>query len=125
MEPTPSEPRLPRTAAQRPRHTTAQRAVLALNIVVVVGCLAGAAGLVYGKGQLDNRLQTEKYELSTTVPAAPAGSTPDGNTIATVPPETFAPADPQAQNFLIAGSDVNACVEPNSQWAGAADLRRS
>ncbi len=39
-------------------------------------------------------------------------------------PATFPAADPEAQNFLIAGSDANACVDPNSQWAGAADPSR-
>ena len=37
---------------------------------------------------------------------------------------TFPPADPQAQNFLITGSDANACVDPDSPWAGAADPAR-
>ena len=114
MEYSPSEPELPRTAAQRPRHTKAQRAVLALNIFVVVGCVVGAAGLVYGKDQLDGRLQTEKFELESTVVTAAATSLPGQSTLATVPLETFPVADPQAQNFLITGSDNNACYDEGS-----------
>jgi len=108
---------------RRPRHTTVQRAVLALNITVVVACLAGAIGLVYGKSQLDGRLQTDKADVATTIaattqpPSTVAGST-------TSPAPTFPPAVTTAQNFLIAGSDNNPCVDPNSPWAGAADPQR-
>lgn len=123
METPPIEPSKPYT----PRHTNTQRAVLALNIVVVIACLVGAGALVYGKQQLDQRLQTESVVVSTTAPAQqPAGpdDTGGGATTSTGVPETFPPADPQAQNFLIAGSDSNACVDPDSPWAGAADPTR-
>lgn len=39
-------------------------------------------------------------------------------------PTSFPVADPQAQNFLITGADSNACVDPSSPWAGAADPAR-
>lgn len=124
MEYTPSEPKVRPTAAQRPRHTSAQRAVLALNILVVIGCIAGATALVYGKNELDNRLQTEKVVVQTSV--LPAQSTVvSGETVATVPEETFPAADPLAQNFLITGSDNNACFDEGSPWAGAAVGRES
>jgi LCP family protein required for cell wall assembly len=97
--------------------------VLALNIFVVVGCLAGAGALVYGKDQLDGRLQTEKFEPTTPAPTAPGSTVVGQSTLATVPQETFAPADPQAQNFLITGSDNNACYDEGSPWAGAAEGR--
>lgn len=119
MEYTPSEPKVRPTLAQRPRHTSAQRAVLALNILVVVGCISGATALVYGKNELDNRLQTEKVVVQTSVLPTPTTVTP-GETVATVPEETFPAADPLAQNFLITGSDNNACFDEGSPWAGAA-----
>ncbi|CAB4364564.1 MAG: hypothetical protein F2681_11735 [Actinobacteria bacterium] len=123
MEPTPAEPK------RTPRHTTSQRVVLTLNIVVVLACLVGAAALIYGKDQLDGRLQTDKVAVQTTVQTVPATqvSTDDtGNaTTSQAPDATFPPADPAAQNFLITGSDANACVEPNSPWAGAADPSRA
>ena len=111
----------------KPRHTNVQRAVLALNVVVVIACLVGAGVLVYGKQQLDQRLQTDSFDVVTTLvgPGATiapidSSATPESTGV----PETFPPADPDAQNFLITGSDVNACVDPDSQWAGAADPTR-
>lgn len=111
----------------KPRHTNAQRAVLTINVVIVIACLVGAAGLVYGKSQLDARQQTSLGNINTTIagdvsPTQAPGDT--GVTSSTGVPETFPAADPAAQNFLIVGSDANACVDPNSQWAGAADPGR-
>ncbi len=117
----------------KPRHTNAQRAVLAINIVVVIACLVGAGALIYGKNQLDGRLQTSLGVVNTTTPGQPTvttvGAPGETNvvsdpTASTAVPETFPPADPAAQNFLIVGSDANACVDANSQWAGAADPGR-
>jgi LCP family protein required for cell wall assembly len=118
-EPT-SDPSTPFT----PRHTGAQRLMLGFNIVVVLACVVGAGVLLYGKSQADLRLQTPKVAVNTTLPShKPSASTAVGDTAATTP-DTFPTADPQAQNFLITGSDANACVSPNSPWAGAADPAR-
>lgn len=118
--PTPEQ----QAAPFRPRHTTAQKAVLGVNIVLVIACLGGAIGLLYGKNQLDNRLQTAKVEVATTVPRPT--TTQPGTTVAgsTTTPGTFPPADPTARNFLVTGSDANACVTPGSPWANAADQAR-
>ena len=61
----------------RPHHTRAQKAILALNVFVVFLCIVGAVGLIFGKDQLDRRLQTSRVDVATTVEAtAPApGST--------------------------------------------------
>ncbi len=110
----------------KPHHTVAQRVVMAFNIVVVIACLAGAGALLYGKNELDNTLATEQVDVVTTT-AAPAPTTTVVGTTIPVPsttPATFPPADPSAKNFLIAGSDANSCVDPNSQWANAADPGR-
>ena len=113
-----------------PRHTNAQRAVLTINIIVVIACLVGAGALIYGKNQLDGRLQTSLGAVDTTIDGqstpnpAPGETTPAGGSSSTAVPETFPAADPGAQNFLIVGSDANACVDANSQWAGAADPGR-
>jgi LCP family protein required for cell wall assembly len=114
------------TPAPHARHTVAQKAILALNIVVVLACVFGAGGLLYAKGLLDRRLQTEKFSVATTVLPAPTGvaSTLPGDTTPTSSGSTFPPADPQAQNFLITGEDNRPCVDPNSPWAGAADPSR-
>ena len=114
----------------KPRHTNTQRAVLAVNIIVVIACLVGAGALVYGKNQLDGRLQTSLIDVNTSVAGQPTATPPPGDTTeggetaSTPVPETFPPADPAAQNFLIVGSDANACVDANSPWAGAADPGR-
>lgn len=114
----------------RPHHTVAQRLVLGVNIVVVLACLAGAAGLVWAKGEADKRLQTPKVAVVTSV-AVPTTIVPDSvypidsGQVNTTTGETFPPADPQAKNFLITGSDTNACTDPNSPWAGAADPARA
>ncbi len=124
----PNEPADPAPSAQprRNRHTRAQRTILAINVVLAVVCLAAAIGLVYGKHELDGRLQTAKVVVSTTT-ATTVPRTTDavtGSTELVVVESTFPPADPQAQNFLIAGSDNNPCVDPDSPWAGAADSSR-
>ena len=118
------EPDLP--PSFKPHHTVAQRVVMAFNIVVVIACLVGAGALLYGKNELDNTLATEQVDVVTTT-AAPAPTTTVVGTTIPVPsttPATFPPADPSAKNFLIAGSDANSCVDPNSQWANAADPGR-
>lgn len=111
----------------KPRHTNAQRAILGLNIVVVLACLVGAFAMIYGKQQLDDRLVTRGIEINTTVASVPLSTAPadtSGATSSTGVPATFPAADPEAQNFLIVGSDANACVDPGSPWAGAADPTR-
>ncbi len=119
--PTPEPPAAP----FRPRHTTAQKVVLGVNIIIVIACVAGAVGLLYGKNQLDNRLQTARVDVSTTLGSAGVvTSTTLGLDTSTTTGATFPPADPAAKNFLITGSDANACVDPGSPWANAADQAR-
>jgi len=119
MEPTPLQPSQAASHPSRQHHTIAQRAILALNIVVVIACLAGATALLYGKSELDGRLQTEKADVQTTAAPTVTADPNGGSTSSTLTPETFPPADPLAQNFLITGSDAAACADPNSPWAGA------
>lgn len=114
-------------ARGRKRHTGAQRLILGVNLFIAVACLAGAIGLVYGKSQLDQRLQTEKVTVDTspvTVTTEVVASGPTATADTTPAAATFPPANPQAQNFLIAGSDTNPCVDPSSPWSGAADPAR-
>jgi LCP family protein required for cell wall assembly len=108
----------------RPRHTAGQRAILALSITVIIGCLAGAGALLVGKHELDGRLQTAKVDVTAGSNSVTPNTDANGSTVPTVPPETFPLADPQAQNFLIVGNDAHACVDPGSPWAGAADPSR-
>jgi len=114
----------------RPHHTRTQKFILTLNVFVVFVCLVGAVGLIFGKDQLDRRLQTSRVSVATTVLGdvpAPGSTFIPGTADSTVPsttPNTFPLADPLAKNFLITGSDSNPCVSPDSPWAGAADPAR-
>ncbi|MBP8209651.1 MAG: hypothetical protein KAY11_08805, partial [Ilumatobacteraceae bacterium] len=64
----------------KPRHTNVQRAVLAVNIVIVIACLVGAGALVCGKQQLDGRLQTDAVQVNTSLGSNTAPSTATGDT---------------------------------------------
>lgn len=110
------------TATFRSRRSAGQKVVLAVNIVVILACFAGAAGLVWAKDLRESFLATERADIVTTVPSTQLSDTTLPGS--TVPPETFPPADPQAMNFLITGADNNACIDPNSPWASAADPAR-
>ncbi|MFM8311285.1 MAG: LCP family protein [Ilumatobacteraceae bacterium] len=113
----------PRRPRARSRHTAAQWLVLGVNCLVVIACIAAAVGLLYGKRQLDGTLAGQALSVSTTVPTVPVPSGPEPSGPTTVP-ATFPQVDTAAVNFLITGSDVNACVDPDSPWAGAADPSR-
>ena len=110
--------------AFKPRHTIAQKALLTINVVIVLACIVGAVVLLYGKAQLDRRLQVEQFVVNTSVLSTAPASTLVGDTTIVPTGGTFPPADPAAKNFLITGSDANACVDPHSQWSGAADPAR-
>ena len=103
------------------RHSGWQRLVLVVNIVIVVGCFAGAIALVVGK------------RVRESVVAAPEAAVvgdqgvpvnADGVFVGD-PNASFPVADPEAKNFLIVGDDSHACVDPDSPWAGAADPERT
>jgi LCP family protein required for cell wall assembly len=83
------------------------------------------AGLVYmGAGSAGNGERQVGTSASTSLPdesSAPPNVSAASESASTVVPDSFPPLDPQAQNFLIAGSDANACVDATSPWAGAAD----
>lgn len=118
------EPDLP--TRFKPHHTGTQKAVMAFNIVVIIGCLAGAVALLYGKNSLDDTQATEQVDVVTTIAAAAPTSADVGTTVpvVTAPPGTFPPVDPAAKNFLISGSDANSCIDPGSPWANSADPGR-
>jgi LCP family protein required for cell wall assembly len=99
--------------------------MLGLNVVVIVACFIGAGVLLFGKS-LRDRTPTVALERPTSsqAPATSGSAGTDASTVDSAPPETFPPADPQARNFLITGSDANACVDPDSPWGGAADPNR-
>ena len=134
---------------RRKGHTVAQRCVLALNVVVILACFAAAFGLIVLKNVRESFVAAPRVTFDTgpsgagssvessptsadagpdvTTGAAEPGGAPD-TTVApgpTTPPETFPDPDPRAENFLITGDDNNACVDPDSPWAGAVQNRES
>ncbi len=90
------------------RHSVLQKLVLLLNCLLIAGCFAGATALLMGE-----RFVSRQQKTPTIVNLA------DAEDAALGPTETFPKADPAAKNFLITGSDNNACIEPTSPFAGA------
>lgn len=134
--PTVPEATKPHGRGRPGRHTAAQRTVLILNIVVVIACFVGAGALLAAKEVRENFVAAPRATYDTTTSAATAASTssiaapgsdPASPTTAvdTTAPETFPDPDPQAMNFLITGSDNNACIDPDSPYAGAVENRES
>jgi LCP family protein required for cell wall assembly len=117
----PSEDPRPRRVRGR---TWPQRLVLTFNVVLAVSCFVTAALVFYGSEKANDRrvvalAQPADVELgaaSSSVPGEPASTRPGETTTApTLPP----PVDLSARNFLITGSDNNACVDPDSPYASA------
>lgn len=90
------------------RHSLPQKLVLLINSVLIVGCFVGSAALVLGNDQIEQRKLTP-----------PVVNLANASDAAASPTETFPPADPEARNFLITGSDNNACIDADSPFAGA------
>ncbi len=127
----------PAARHRRRRRTWPQRLLLALNIVVVVACFAGAGALVVSRyyGNTLNRVELGEASDNTFVTGTTIGGAGGpGTTLVTgtvdvgdepvatepgAPPETFPEADPEAKNFLITGADNNACIDPDSPYAAA------
>ncbi len=120
---------------RRARHRAVHWAVLMFNVVAVLACFVGAGILIVGQQFLNQTqksavIQAPPTEVSSapikpasSTTLAPAGSTvtivdnTTGTTIAADIPTTTVPfpqADPQAQNFLITGSDNRACPDANT-----------
>ncbi len=99
---------------------------MALNVTVVLACFAGAAAMLYSKNALDNTQAVEHVEVVTAsaIPETTIASIGGTAPVTTIVEPDFPPADPNAVNFLIVGSDSDPCVDPNSPWASAADLAR-
>ncbi len=119
-----AEPERRRRSSHTGKHTIGQKAVLVVNSIIVLACLAAAGGLVYAKESRENFLAVPKVEINTDKTAAPPLSVEGVDTTVQAsepsgPQETFPAADPAAQNFLIAGEANNACVDPGSPWFNA------
>jgi len=96
------------------RHSLAQKLVLFINTLLVLGCFGGAVALVIGQGLVKSQKKVDLVANLADAAQAQLG-----------PSETFPVADPQAKNFLITGADNNSCVDQNSPFAGAFGDRTS
>ena len=93
-------------------------AVLALNIVVVVGLLVAGSGLMWAGQRLGARqvVTLDRNENATPV---------DGANIEPSYEWNLTEGDLEAKNFLLTGSDNGNCVDPDSPYAGAFGDRNS
>ena len=94
------------------RHTWPQRFIFGVNIVVAFGCLAGGGALVYANQQLANRK----------VVTISSNTKPDVITD-NVDVESLPTGDLSAKNFLITGSDQNACADADAPSANEVNNR--
>jgi LCP family protein required for cell wall assembly len=118
-------------------HTLVQKAILALNVIVILGCFAGAGALIVGKRVRESFVAAPHVPYgsdpatSVATPSVGTGTTVAGATVATsvpgdtAPTETFPAVDAKAENFLVTGDDNNACIDPNSPYAGAVEGREN
>jgi LCP family protein required for cell wall assembly len=129
MADTPAEPDDARR--RRPPHSWPQRAVLVVNSLVVVACLATAAIIFYGNVRIGDRQVVTLNTTATTAPAATTtpATTPTPETVVgdttpattTIPPDQWDgvyTGDTTAKNFLITGQSTAPCVDPNDPTAG-------
>lgn len=123
----------PRTTPRLKRgqhHHASHYAVLALNSLIALACFLGAGALVFGQSVLNDQQQTPAIKTLTPLGQPTAGpvdstATNSDSSVVTQPGETgvdqvttttesFPMADPNANNFLITGSDNQACADPDS-----------
>ena len=91
-----------------PRHSAKHRVFLLGNLALAVLTILSGSGLLYANWKLNNRKVV-------TIDAVDSGSN-----------EFDLPVgDLKAKNYLITGSDNNACVDKNSKYAGGFGVRSS
>ncbi len=108
------------TPPQQERRTWPQRLTIAALVVAGLGCFA-AGSVLYAAQQV---VEDRNVFVLDTAPDDLAGNgagnqSAGGDGDPSGPPETFPQADPETKNFLITGADNNACIDPDSPYAGA------
>ena len=124
------------TGHDGPGRTWAQRLAIGLAIVGAFACFASAAVLATGRWALSQRQLV-------VIDAGPAAEAPSAAANSEIPSETDTPptpeqdvtagpvrveevdpvepdaglAEPEASNFLVVGTDNNACIDPDSPYA--------
>jgi LCP family protein required for cell wall assembly len=125
------------TSREQLRRTWPQRFTIGGVFLAAIGCFAAGSGLYAAQRVIEDRdivaiesgapgadatLSTPGPDDSTTDGGADSGQLADDPDR---PVETFPAAEPAARNFLITGADNNACVDPDSPYAGAFGDRSS
>src|SRR5262249_3446924 len=115
MMPAPALPAPPRRR-RRLRRTWPQRLVILGTAVLVVLSVGAAWGVWYANHRLEDLERVTITHSDGTVPDSGVGA--PGTTAASIPPDLKPGA---AQNYLLVGSDARsqACIDPNSPYAGA------
>ncbi|HKA04223.1 MAG TPA: LCP family protein [Acidimicrobiales bacterium] len=113
-----SAPALPAPPRRRRRlrRTWPQRLVILGTAVLVVLSVGAAWGVWYANHRLEDLERVTITHSDGTVPDSGVGA--PGTTAASIPPDLKPGA---AQNYLLVGSDARsqACIDPNSPYAGA------
>ena len=115
-------------AARPTRRTWPQRLTIAALLVLGVTSLVTAGGLVAGQWVISSRnLVALSDQAPPSAPGAATSVIGDNREAVTetTEPEPFPVIEPEAKNFLITGSDNNACIDPDSRFAGAFGDRSS
>ena len=114
------------------KRTWPQRLTIGAVFLAGLGCFVAGGGLYAAQRIVEDRnvvaiespsdagADTEDSTFDAT--AAGDGAPDDGPTVTADierPVETFPQAEPEARNFLITGADNNACIDPDSPYAGA------
>jgi LCP family protein required for cell wall assembly len=125
------------TSPKKLRRTWPQRFTIGGVYLAAIGCFAASSGLYAAQRVIEDRdvVAIESgapgdatFPTSATDDAATSGGDGDiaqGADSLDIPVETFPPASAAARNFLITGADNNACVDPDSPYAGAFGDRSS
>ena len=116
----------------RARHRSVHWVILVVNIVIALACFVGAGVLFIGQQLLTDTKKSAAIDVPTSIATTSTGvattSASSDASVVTVVGETtastsaeipttteaFPMADPQAQNFLITGSDNHACPDSDS-----------
>ena len=114
---------------RRTRRTWPQRLTIGAVVLAALASFGAAAGLGAGQWIVSSRNlvvledrppagPTETGNGPTVVAPELTGGDPTDTGVDPAPPETFPAVEPEARNFLLTGADGNACIDPDSPFAG-------